>query len=105
MDSLISNVHAQVAVGFAQHSLPFTAATLALKACQMTVNTLAQGQLIEEGELYRARKQGFGHLATLGERVNRLMQLKRVNQESEAPPLLLDPTNVSRTIECHGNVV
>jgi hypothetical protein len=105
MDSLISNVHAQVAVGFAQHSLPFTAATLALKACQMTVNTLAQGQLIEEGELYRARKQGFGHLATLGERVNHLMQLKRVNQESEAPPLLLDPTNVSRTIECHGNVV
>ena len=105
MDTLVNTIHSQVTVGVAQSSLPFTAVTMTLAACQMTVNTLGQGQLVDGGEIYRARKAGFGRLADIASRLNHLMRHKLVNQEPAAPPLLLDATNVSRTIGRHGDKV
>ena len=105
MDTLVNTIHSQVTVGVAQSIPPFTAATMTLAACQMTVNTLGQGQLVDEGEIYRVRKAGFGRLADIASRLNHLMRHTLVNQEPAAPPLLLDATNVSRSIGRHGDKV
>ena len=86
------------ATAIAQSSLPFTAATVALKLSQMTINELSSAP-IPSSEIYEARKSGLDQLTTLADQYNAVRTLIRVNQEEPHPPLVLNWTNISRTIE------
>ena len=98
LEELPALVRRSAATAIAQSSLPFTAATVALKLSQMTINSLSSAP-IPSSEIYEARKSRLDQLEALADRYNTVGTLVRVNQEQPQPPLLLNRTNVSRTIE------
>ena len=62
----------------------------------MTINSLLC-LVIPPSEIYAARKSGLPHIALLAERYNAIRTRQNKDNIAESP-LLLDRTNVSRTI-------
>ena len=83
------------ATDIAQSSLPFTAATVALKLSQMMINSFSSAP-ITSSEIYELRNSRLHQLAALADRYNAVRTLVQVNQEEPQPPLVLNWTNISR---------
>ena len=66
------------------------------QVAQKTVSTMLNGKAVPEGELYLARKAGFGNLADIVDRLNVCFRPVSKNGEGKGMPLSLYQTQVSR---------
>ena len=96
LDELPEAVRRSTCIAIAQSSATFTTGTLSLKLQQMTINSLSSS-VIPLSEIYAARKSGLPHIALLAEHYNAMRTHQNKDNMAQSP-LLLDQTNVSRTI-------
>ena len=75
------------------------------QVAQKTVSTMLNGKAVPEGELYLARKAGFGNLADIVDRLNVCFRPVSKNGEGKGMPLSLHRTQVSRNINTTGDLI
>ena len=66
---------------------------------------MLNGKAVPQGELYLARKAGFGNLADIVDRLNVYFRPVSKNVEGKSMPLSLHRTQVSRNINTAGDLI
>jgi hypothetical protein len=75
------------------------------QVAQKIVSTMLNGKAVPQGELYLARKAGFGNLANIFDRLNLCFRPVSKNGEGKGMPLSLHRTQVSRNINTTGDLI